>query len=171
MCQLTACRGLPPYLSSRKLPLIFQQEKGSALLVRIPSLWAESVPSPRCLCLAIWRGEANSFPQMVFLFSRACEFQQQWDSAPEHSRHPPRAFSLIATQIVRSILPQRALRPLAFLQASVSPERTSSRATRVCVALVSEILRQAVQKAAVFAWEPRFFFRGQRPLPAHAFSR
>jgi hypothetical protein len=108
---------------------------------------------------------------MVFLFSRACEFQQQWDSAPERSRHPPRAFSLIATQIVRSILPQRAPQPLAFLQASVSPERISSRATWICVVLVLWILKEAVQKAAVFAWEAQLFFRGQRLLPAHVFSR
>jgi hypothetical protein len=69
------------------------------------------------LYLAIWRDEANSFAQLVFLFSRAWEFQQQWDSASERSRHPARAFSLIAKQIGRSILPQRVPRPLAFLQA------------------------------------------------------
>jgi hypothetical protein len=99
------------------LLLTFQREKGSALLVRIPALWAESGPSPRCLYLATWRDETNSFAQLVFLFSRAWEFQQQWDSASERSRHPARAFSLIAKQIGRSILPQRAPRPLAFLQA------------------------------------------------------
>jgi len=123
------------------------------------------------LYLAIWRGEANSFPQLVFLFSRICEFQQQWGSAPERSRHPARAFSLIATLIGRSIPPQRVPQPLAFLQASVSPERTSSHATWICVVLVLWILKEAVQKAAVFAREARVFFRGQRLLPAHVFSR
>jgi len=39
------------------------------------------------------------------------------------------------------------------------------------VALVLLIQKQAVQKAAVFAWEARIFFRGQRLLPAHVFSR
>src|SRR4029077_20726964 len=98
-----------------ELPVTFQTEKGS--LVRIPSLWAESGPSLRCLYLAIWRGEANSFPQLVFLFSRICEFQQQWDSAPERSRHPARAFSLIATQNGPLVLSQRLPQPLRFLQA------------------------------------------------------
>ena len=111
------------------------------------------------------------FLNWCFLFSRACEFQQQWESAPERSRHPARASSLIAKQIDRSVLPQRVPQPLAFLQASVLPERTSSRATWICVALVSWILKEAVQKAAVFAWEARVFFRGQRLLPAHVFSR
>jgi hypothetical protein len=69
------------------------------------------------LYLAIWRDEANSFAQWVFLFSRASEFQQQWDSASERSRHPVRAFSLIAKQIALSVLPQRVPQPLAFLQA------------------------------------------------------
>ena len=119
----------------------------------------------------MWRDETNSFAQLVFLFSRACEFQQQWDSAPERSRHPARASWLIAKQIDRSVLPQRVPQPLAFLQASVLQERTSSRATWICVAPVSWILKEAVQKAAVFAWEARIFFRGQRLLPAHVFSR
>jgi hypothetical protein len=69
------------------------------------------------LYLVIWRDETNSFAQLVFLFSQACEFQQQWDSASERFRHPARAFSLIAKQIGRSILPQRVPQPLAFLQA------------------------------------------------------
>jgi hypothetical protein len=69
------------------------------------------------LYLATWWDETNSFAQLVFLFSQAWEFQQQWDSASERSRHPARAFSLIAKQIGRLILPQRAPRPLAFLQA------------------------------------------------------
>src|SRR4029453_14295207 len=94
-------------------------EKGSAPPVRIPSLWAESGPSPRCLFLAIWRNETNSFAQLGFLFSRTWEFQQQWDLASERSRHPAPVFSLIATQIDRSTLPQRGPRPGAFLQASV----------------------------------------------------
>jgi hypothetical protein len=84
---------------------------------------------------------------------------------------------LIAKQIGRSILPQRVHQPLAFLQASVLQGRTSSRATLVCVApvsvilKVSAILKQAVQMAAVFAREARVFFREQRLLPAHVFSR
>jgi len=69
------------------------------------------------LYFAIWWGEANSFPQLVFLFLQAWEFQQQWDSASERSRHPARAFSSIANQIGYSIPQQRARRPLAFLQA------------------------------------------------------
>jgi len=153
------------------LPLTFQREKGSPLLVRIPSSWAESGPFPLCLYLAIWREETNSFAQLVFLFSRACEFQQQWDSASERSRHPARASSLIEKQIDPSVLPQRVPQPLAFLQASVLQERTSSRATWICVALVLPIRKQAVQKAAVCAWEVQVFFRGQRLLPAHVFSR
>src|SRR5512132_2864605 len=99
----------------RELPLIFQREKGSALLVRIPSLWAESGPSHRCLCFAIWTGQTNSFAQPVFLFSRVWEFQQQSDSAPERSRYPPRGFSLVARQIGRSLLPRPGPQPLAFL--------------------------------------------------------
>jgi hypothetical protein len=59
----------------------------------------------------------NSFVQLVFLFSLAWEFQQQSDSASGRSRHLARAFSLIAKQIGRSLLPQRVPRPLAFLQA------------------------------------------------------
>src|SRR5580765_6047653 len=70
------------------------REKGSASPVQIPSLWAESGPTPRRSRLAISRGETNSFAQLVFLFSPACEFQQQSDSASERSRHPVRAFSL-----------------------------------------------------------------------------
>ena len=105
-----------------------------------------------------------------FSFHGLVRFQQQWDSAPERSRHPARASSLIAKQIDPSILPQRVPQPLAFLQASVLQERTSSRATWICVALVSPIRKQAVQKAAVFAWEVQVF-RGQRLLPAHVFSR
>jgi hypothetical protein len=69
------------------------------------------------LYLATWKDEANSFAQLVFLFSRAWEFQQQWDSVSGRSRHPARAFSLMAKRIGRSILPQRVPRPLAFLQA------------------------------------------------------
>ena len=157
--------------AAARRPYLPFREKGSAPLVRIPSLWAEPVPSLRCLYLAMWRDEANSFPQLVFSFSRACAFQQQWESAPERSRHPARASSLIAKQIGRSIRPQRAPQPLAFLQASISPERTSFRATWICVVLVSWILKEAVQTAAVFAWEARIFFRGQRLLPAHVFSR
>ena len=110
-------RALGPERRSAGVPTFPSEEKGSALLVRIPSLWAESGPSLRCLWLAIWRGETNSFAQLVFLFSRACEFQQQWDSAPERFRHPARAFSLIAKQIGPSVLPQRVPQPLAFLQA------------------------------------------------------
>jgi hypothetical protein len=123
------------------------------------------------LHLAIWRDEANSFPQLVFLFSRACAFQQQWDWAPERFRHPARASSLIPKQIDPSILLQRVPQPLAFLQAWALQERTSSRATWICVVLESWILKEAVQKAAVFGWEARVFFRGQRLLPAHVFSR
>jgi hypothetical protein len=123
------------------------------------------------LYLAIWRDETSSFAQLVFLFSQACEFQQQWDWALERFQHPARAFSLIPKQIDPSVLPQRAPQPLAFLQASVSPERTSSRATWICVVLVLWILKEAVQKAVVFAWEVQVFFRGQRLLPAHVFSR
>ena len=156
---------------SRELPLIFPTEKSSALLVQIPSLWAESGPTPRCLYLVIWRDETNSFAQLVFLFSRACEFQQRWDSASERSRHPARAFSLIAKQIGRSILQQRVPQPLAFLQAWALQQRTSSRATWICVALVLEILKEAAQKAAVFAREAPVFFPGQQLLPAHAFFR
>ena len=59
-----------------------------------------------------------------------------------------------------SIPPQRAPRPLAFLQAWVLRRRIFSRVIWVCVALVSEILKKFVQKAAVFAWELRFFFAG-----------
>jgi hypothetical protein len=123
------------------------------------------------LYLAIWRNETNSFAQLGFLFSRTWEFQQQWDLASERSRHPARVFSLIATQIDRSTLPQRVPQPRAFLQASVSKGQTSSHATWICVALVSGILKEAVQKAAAFAWEARVFFRSQRLLPAHVFSR
>jgi len=97
--------------------IIFRREKGSALLVRIPSLWAESGPAPLCLYPAIWKDETNSFAQPGFLFLRTWEFQQQWDSASERSRHPFRAFSLIATQIGRPIHLQRVPRPLAFPQA------------------------------------------------------
>jgi hypothetical protein len=69
------------------------------------------------LYLAIWGDETNSFAQSAFLFSPAWEFQQQWDSGSERSRHPLRGFSLIAKQIGRSILPRRVPQPLAFLQA------------------------------------------------------
>jgi len=123
------------------------------------------------LYLAIWRNETNSFAQLGFLFSRTWEFQQQWDLASERSRHPAPVFSLIATQIDRSTLPQRVPQPRAFLQASVSKGQSSSHATWICVALVSGILKEAVQKAAAFAWEARVFFRSQRLLPAHVFSR
>jgi hypothetical protein len=78
---------------------------------------------------------------------------------------------LIAIQIVRPLHPQRVPQPRAFLQASVLKEQASSHAIWICVALVSGILKQAVQKAAVFAWEARFSFRGQRLLPAHVFFR
>ena len=67
----------------------------------------------------MWRDETNSFAQLVFLFSRACEFQQQWDSAPERSRHPARASSLIAKQIGRSD-PSAARAPAARISSSVS---------------------------------------------------
>jgi hypothetical protein len=157
--------------AAARRPYLPFREKGSALLVRIPSLWAELVPILRCSHRAMWRDETNSFARLVFLFSQVCEFQQQWDSAPARSRHLDRASWLIAKQIDRSVLPQRAPQPLAFLQASVLPERTSSHATWICVLPVSWILKKAVQKAAVFAWEARIFFRGQRLLPAHAFSR
>lgn len=80
-------------------------------------MWAEWGPSPRYLYLAILRDQTNSFVQLVFLFSRVWESQQQSDSASERSRRPARGFSLIAKQIGRSILPQRVPRPLAFLQA------------------------------------------------------
>jgi hypothetical protein len=86
-------------------------------LVLIPSMWAESGPSPRCLYLAISRDEANSFAPLVFLFSLVWEFQEQWDLGLAHSRHPAHWFSLVAKQIARSLLPQRARRRLAFLQA------------------------------------------------------
>ena len=46
------------------------KEKGSALPVQIPSLWAESGPAPRCLYPAIWKDETNFFGQPGFLFSR-----------------------------------------------------------------------------------------------------
>jgi hypothetical protein len=123
------------------------------------------------LYLATWKVATNSFAQPGFLFSWTWEFQQQWDSAPERARHPAHAFSLIATRIRRSLLPQRVRQPLAFLQESVLEVQTSSHATWICVALVSGILKQPVQKAAVFAWEARVYFRGQRSLPAHVFSR
>jgi hypothetical protein len=126
-------------------------EKVSQLPVLIPSLWAESGPTPQCLCLAIGRDETNSFVQPVFLFSLAWEFQQQWDSGSERSRHPAHAFSWIAKQIGPSILPRRVPQPFAFLQASALQARTFSRAPSICVALVLWILKQAVQKAAVFA--------------------
>jgi hypothetical protein len=112
------------------------------------------------LYLAISRDQTNSFAQLVFLFSRVWEFQQQWDSPSERSRRPARGSSLIANQIGRSILLQRVPLPLAFLQALVLQGRTFSGATWVCVALVSEIPTRAVQTAAVFAWEARFFFAG-----------
>lgn len=158
----------PVQTPRRGVPIL---AKGSAPPVRIPSLWAESAPSPRCSYFALWRDETNSFARLVFLFSRAWEFQQQSNSAPERSRHPVRAFSLIAKQIGRSLLPQRVPQPLAFLQASVVQKRTSSRVTWVCVALVSGILKQVVRMDAVFSGEARDFFRGQRSLPAHVFSR
>ena len=144
-------------------------EKGSALLVRIRSLWAESGPPRRRLYFAIWKDETNSFAQLGFLFSRALDLQQQSDLASERSRHPARAFSLIATQIGRLSLPQRVPQPPAFLQASVLKAQTSSHAPWICVALVSGILQQAVQKAPGFAWEARVLFPGQRLLPAHVF--
>ena len=147
------------------------REKDWAVLVRIPLSSVESGPTPRGLDLATWMDEANFFAQLVFLFSRACAFPQHWDSAPERSRHPARASSLIEKQSDPSVLPQRVPQPLAFLQASVLQERTSSRATWICVALVLPIRKQAVQKAAVCAWEVQVFFRGQRLLPAHVFSR
>ena len=100
-----------------ELLLIFQREKGSAPLVRIPSLWAESGPVPRCLYFAIRRGETNSFAQLVFLFLRAWEFRQQWDLASERLQHPAPAFSWVADLIDYSIPLQRAHRPPAFLQA------------------------------------------------------
>jgi hypothetical protein len=59
----------------------------------------------------------NSFAQLVFLFLRAWEFQQQSDSASERSRHPARRFSLIAKQIGRLPLLQRVPQRLAFLPA------------------------------------------------------
>jgi len=61
--------------------IIFRKEKGSALPVQIPSLWAESGPAPRCLSPAIWKEETNFFAQPVLLFSRIWEYQQQQDSA------------------------------------------------------------------------------------------
>ena len=131
------------------------------LPVQIPSLWAESDPALRCSYLAMWRNETSSFAQWVFLFSPTCEFRQG-DLAQERSRHPARASSLIAKQIAPSVLPQRVPQPLAFLQASVLEERTSSRAAWICVALASWILKEAVQKAAVCAFEARIFSRGQR---------
>jgi len=92
------------------------REKDWAVLVRIPLSSVESGPTPRGLDLATWRGEANSFAQLVFLVSRAWVFQQQRDSALERSQLPARGFWLIAEQIARSLLPQRVLLPLAFLQ-------------------------------------------------------
>src|SRR5262245_23640830 len=151
-------------------PLIFRRETGSVPLVRIPSTWAESGPFRRRLYLATSRDETNSFAQLVFLFSPAWEFRQRWDSASERSRHP-HGFSLIAKQIGRAIPPQREPRPRAFVQVLGLQEGTSSRVTWVCVALVSGIPTRAAQTAAVFAWEPQIFFRGQRLLPAHVFSR
>jgi len=97
--------------------IIFPREKDSAPLVRIPSSWAESGLSRQCLYLATWKDETNFFAQLGFLFSQTSEFQQQWDSASEGSRHPARAFSLIAIQIGRPNHPQRVPQPLAFLQA------------------------------------------------------
>jgi hypothetical protein len=61
--------------AAARRPYLPFREKGSAPLVRIPSLWAEPVPSLRCWYLAMWRDEANSFPQLVFSFSGACAFQ------------------------------------------------------------------------------------------------
>jgi hypothetical protein len=78
---------------------------------------------------------------------------------------------LIAIQIVRPLHPQRVPQPRAFLQASDLKGPTSSHAAWICVALVLGILKQAVQKAPVFAWEARFSFREQRLLPAHVFFR
>ena len=106
-----------PTSGRMRRPLTFQREKGSVPLARIPSLWAESGLSRRCVYLAISRNLTNSFAQLVFLFSRVWEFQQEWDSASERSRRPARGFSLIANQTGHSILPQRVPLPLAFLQA------------------------------------------------------
>src|SRR6478672_310892 len=103
--------------AAARRPYLPFREKSSAPLVRIPSLWAEPVPSLRCWYLAMWRDEANSFPQLVFSFSRACAFPQQWEAALERFRHPARVSWLIAKQIDRSVLPQRVPQPLAFLQA------------------------------------------------------
>jgi hypothetical protein len=109
-------RTAPPYSACRDLSLIFQTEKGSAPLVQIPSLWAESDPSPLSLYFAIGKGQANS-ARLLFLYSRAWEFHQQSDSAAERSLHLPHAFSSIAKQVAHSLLPQRVPRPLAFLPA------------------------------------------------------
>jgi hypothetical protein len=80
-------------------------------------MWAESGPSPRWWHLAIWTDEANSVAQLVFVFSRALEFQQQWDLGSTRSRHPVHAFSSMANQIGYLIPLQRARRLPAFLQA------------------------------------------------------
>jgi hypothetical protein len=58
---------------------------------------------------------------------------------------------LIAKQIDRPILPQRAPQPLAFLPARLLQLRTFSRVTWICVALASVILKEAVPMAAAFA--------------------
>jgi hypothetical protein len=162
-------RTASPTSGRRELTLTFQKEKASALLVPIPSLSAESVPTLQRSHVAISRDETNPFVQLVFLFSRVYEFQQQSDWASERSRHPARVFSLVAKEIVHLVLPQRVPQPLAFLQASVLQE-TFSRGTWICVALVSPIRQKALQKAAAFGLKFEIFFPAQRLLPVHAFS-
>src|SRR5215211_41801 len=90
------------------------EEKGSTPLARIPSVWAESAPSPRSLYLAVWRNETNSLAQRVFPFSPLGEFREQSDLGRERPRHPVRAFSLTEKQIGRLILPQPVPQRLAF---------------------------------------------------------
>src|SRR5262249_57578315 len=106
----------------------------------------------------------------VFLFSATWAFRQQSHSALERSQYRLRAFWLVAKQVGYLIPRQRAPRPLAFLRASVLRGPTCSRATRIWVALVWEILKSPVQKAAGFSWGAQVFFRGRRSLPPLVFS-
>jgi len=59
----------------------------------------------------------SSFARPVFVSSPAWQFQQQSDSALERSRHRLHALLPAAKRIGRSILPQRARQPIAFVQA------------------------------------------------------
>ena len=141
------------------------------LLVRIPTMWVVSGPNPRCLYLAIWRDEENSFAQLVFLFSPVAEFQQKSGLARERSGHPVRASCSTANQIAHSSLPQRVRQPLASLPVSEPQGRTFSRATWIFVEMVSETLEQAVQQEPVFLQRARVSFREQQSLPVRVFLR